>query len=646
MKTMPRLFFLFVVHMVTLATGTNSGKLEHSSELYSPTLRKRPASYKLIKTTSPPPFALHPAVLLFRDSEITQSSPSMPLPTQRLTEEHKPDFVGVKELLQKYRHALEAAIEPKDTSDPSIDAEDGNLFYNARKTNGRHSGARHTNPGSKKLNTGVLIESNGHLDINERLNKHTKVSIDVSKSHHGGTQAGKSRLDESESRNPRPTEVRLAPGQISMRGRGNLERFTGINKPKQLLPPSQRTETTTNVPVFAIPDTQSHLKPNIRARKAKRVRFGRKRRPGRRRKENVHRQQEILKPVTVINRPRTTLPPFTIPPNYEYGKKEIKAIRKAEELPLHVGDKGNITLYYPQALASAQKPTVEIRKYSLLAESKPKSVTVNEPPVAYSRGVFLWGERLGNEHTRTRVKGKARRVTVDGYEMKLEEPVAPAIRESEAREAIPDPRHGRFLAPLPAGINGPSLYFLPAEDESKSPPWGEEGSYITEKPRQTEIRTEDGSLHTFEPSPSLPPSYRSAERGVDKPLYIPIYDNFAPLVTSVSPYEPLSTPFPHTIPFATTTTTLRPPAPPRPFPSTRPSPPPPPPPPPFPHVNDVTGNQITHETSTGELARKLAAVTSFTCAGRLPGHHADTETGCKNERGGRPSAWRRRTRGG
>lgn len=580
--------FPFSVHVVTLAAGANSGKPEHSPDLYTRTLREQTASYKLITTTSPAPFALHPAVLLFRDSETTQSSPLKPHPTQRLTEEHESDFVDVKELLQKYRHALEAAIDPKDSSDLSVDAEDGDSFHNDRKTLGAHSKTRLKNQGSERLNTRVLIESNDHLDIKERLNRHTS---DASKSHHERTQAGKSGVDESELRKPKPTKVHLAPGHISMGRRGNLDRFTGIIKPKQLLPPTQRTETTTIVPIFTLPDTRSHLKPNIRERKAKRVRFGRKRRPGRRRTENAQ-PQEILKPVSVINGPGSKQPPFTIPSNYEYGKKKIEAVKKAEELPLHVGDKGNITFYYPRALASTQKPRVEIRKYTLLAESKPGSVTVTKPPVTYPRGVFLWGERLGSEHTRARVKGKARRVTVGGYERKLEEPHVPVTRESETREAVPDPLYGRFLSPPPAGINGPPgplLYFLPAEDESKSQPRGEEGSYVRKKPRQ-EIWKKEGNLYTFDPSSHLPPSYRSAEGGVDGPLYIPTYGNYVPLITSVSTYEPASTPFPHSVPFTTTTTTLKPAAPPRPFPSsTRPSPPPPP----LPHLNEVTERQVS-----------------------------------------------------
>lgn len=209
------------VPWVTLAAGTNSGKLEHSPELYSSSAQERPPSYNIVKTTSPSPapspFPLHPAVLLFSNSETAQSPPAKSDSNQPF--EDRPDFVSVKELLQKYRHALEDAIKTEGTADSSGDAEKGEK---------RLTESNKRNPGARNLNAEVLIAPKSHSDINERLNQHTKASTGVPTSRHEGAQVSQSRMDESESRKPRPTKI-ISPSRSQRRGM-SFDRFTGIDK--------------------------------------------------------------------------------------------------------------------------------------------------------------------------------------------------------------------------------------------------------------------------------------------------------------------------------------------------------------------------------------------------------------------------------
>ncbi|MPC46662.1 hypothetical protein E2C01_040387 [Portunus trituberculatus] len=368
-----------------------------------------------------------------------------------------------------------------------------------------------------------------------------------------------------------------------------IGRFTGLSRPVSLLPPGQRREPVKQIALYNIPGSHSTLTPNIRARKAK-IRFTRKRMPS---KENGH-HQELVEPVSVTKRP-LSLTPFTFHPQHiadmvEFGRKNMKTV---EELSQYTENKENNT-HYPKQMLKFLGPTLEIRKYTI-SDNLPHTVivrhkgeTVQAPRVTPPQVKELPVEpKTPAEQPRPLQKVKSRRIKSRAGKQWRQSGVASPSWPSDARN---NRHYVAAVTPSPARTRQrqPQPYFPPSEPRAR-PPWRPEQSYNYRS--QISTKQSEGVSTTLKPPP-----HRTTERRVSNPA------------TSTESNE------------ATTPTTTRPVRKKRPSPRRARQPRPP--------VHDIRNNQVSPRISD-DLSSQIAAVTSFTCAGRPAGHHADMEAGCK-----------------
>ncbi|XP_063849341.1 uncharacterized protein LOC135093729 [Scylla paramamosain] len=395
-------------------------------------------------------------------------------------------------------------------------------------------------------------------------------------------------LAKAESRNTMLSGVPASRTKKFRRREKAIGRFTGLSRPVRLLPPAQRKETVPEIPLYNIPGSHNIPNPNIRARKAK-VKFTRKRTPSD--KENGH-HQELVEPVTVTKRP-LSLTPFTFHSQHivdmvEFGRKNMKAV---EELSQYAGNKENNT-HYPQHLMKFLGPTLEIRKYTI-SDTRPQTVIVRHkgedmqsPRAAPQVKEVPVEPVVPAEQPRAPYRAKSRRVKSRAGNKRRQAGVASPSWPSDTRTR----HYVAAVTPSPARTpqRQPQTYFLPSEARAR-PPWRPEQSYNYKSQTSTE--------QTKGVSTSVPePPHQSTGRRVNKPA------------TSTESNE------------AITPTTFRPVRKRRPSARRARQPRPP--------VHDIRNNQVSPRIAN-DLSSQIAAVTSFTCAGRPPGHHADTEAGCK-----------------